>query len=120
MSSQVDLGLRLGLSGRSDLLQASDDCKNLGFAAYSRIYHGAGQIQSTTGAGLMDCEFNINVIFQHLLYSRDACGRPPRRTLWEHKAVLRRHEVRPAGCLRTGLPPEMEDHRPAEAHGRQR
>ena len=38
MNYQVDFGIRLGLSAEGDL-RVSDDCKNLGFAAYSRLYH---------------------------------------------------------------------------------
>ncbi|WP_332446914.1 IS1634 family transposase, partial [Sphaerochaeta sp.] len=84
MNYQVDFGIRLGLSGQGDL-QASDDCKNLGFAAYSRLYHRLELDEFVNNRRrYLDCGFNLNVIFQHLLYSRLLWPASKKNT-WEHK-----------------------------------
>jgi transposase len=84
MNYQVDFGLGLGLSGEGDL-QVSDDSRNLGFAAYSRLYHRLELDEFVNNRRrYLGCEFNINVIFQHLLYSR--CLWPAsKKNTWEHK-----------------------------------
>jgi len=84
MNYQVDFGIRLGLSGDGDL-QAAHDCRNLGFSAYSRLYHRLELDEFVNNRRrYLDCEFNINVIFQHLLYSR--CLWPAsKKNTWEHK-----------------------------------
>ncbi len=84
MNYQVDFGLGLSLSGEGDL-RVSDDCRNLGFAAYSRLYHRLELDEFVNNwRRYLDCEFNINVIFQHLLYSR--CLWPAsKKSTWEHK-----------------------------------
>jgi hypothetical protein len=64
MSYQVDLGLGLSLSGEGDL-RVSDDCKNLGFAAYSRLYHRLELDEFVNNRRrYLDCGFNINVLCQ--------------------------------------------------------
>lgn len=81
---QVDFGLGLSLSGEGDL-RVSDDCKNLGFAAYSRLYHRLELDEFVNNRRrYLDCEFNINVIFQHLLYSR-LLWPASKKSTWEHK-----------------------------------
>lgn len=81
---QVDFGLELSLSGKGDL-QASDDGKNLGFAVYSRLYHKLDIDELVNNRRrYLDCDFNINVIFQHLVYSRLLWPASKKNT-WEHK-----------------------------------
>jgi transposase len=84
MSYQVDFGIKLGLSGEGDL-RVSDDCKNLGFAAYSRLYHRLELDEFINNRRrYLDCGFNINVIFQHLVYSR-LLWPASKKSTWEHK-----------------------------------
>jgi transposase len=81
---QVDFGIRLGLSGEGGL-KVSDDCRNLGFAAYSRLYHRLELDEFVNNRRRhLDCEFNLNVIFQHLVYSR-LLWPASKKSTWEHK-----------------------------------
>lgn len=80
----VDLTKKLTLSNNGDL-QVVDDSKNLGFLAYSTLYHQLELDEFINNRRrYLDCTFNINVIFQHLLYSRLLWPASKKKT-WEHK-----------------------------------
>ena len=79
----VDLTKKLTLSNNGDL-QVVDDSKNLGFLAYSTLYHQLELDEFINNRRrYLDCTFNINVIFQHLLYSRLLWPASKKKT-WEH------------------------------------
>ena len=66
-------------------LNADDSNKNLGFSVYSKLYHKLELDELVNNRRrYLDCEFNINVIFQHLLYSRLLWPASKKNT-WEHK-----------------------------------
>lgn len=81
---KVNLNQSLCTSDRGDL-KVSDDSKNLGYVPYSRMYHRLELDELINNKRrYTDCEFNINVIFQHLIYSR--CLWPAsKKNAWEHK-----------------------------------
>lgn len=79
----IDMGMGLELSSSGDL-QVSDDSRNLGYAAYSCLYHSLELDELVNNRRkYAGCEFNINTIFQHLVYSRLIWPASKKNT-WEH------------------------------------
>lgn len=67
---KVDLKTPLTLSAR-DERGADDLCRNLGHIAYSRLYHRLELDELLNNRRrYTKAEYNINVLFQHLVYSR--------------------------------------------------
>lgn len=84
MNYTIDFTKALTLTGEGEL-QVSDDSKNLGFLAYSTLYHTLELDEFVNNRRrYLDCEFNINVVFQHLIYSRLLWPASKKNT-WEHK-----------------------------------
>ena len=70
MTYTVDLTKELTLSEEGDL-KIVDDGRNIGFLAYSTLYHQLELDEFINNRRrYLDCTFNINVILQHLIYSR--------------------------------------------------
>lgn len=70
MTYTVDLTKELTLSDDGDL-GVTDDGRNLGFLAYSVIYHQLELDEFINNRRrYLECTFNVNVILQHLIYSR--------------------------------------------------
>ena len=81
---RINMNQLLELSDNGPLM-ISDDSKNLGFAAYSRFYHKLELDELINNRRrYLNCKFNINVIFQHLLYSRMLWPDSKLGT-WEHR-----------------------------------
>ena len=87
MAYTVDLTRELSLSDGTEL-GVSDDGRNLGFLAYSALYHRLELDEFVNNRRrYLDCTFNINVIFQHLVYSR-LLWPASKRFTWEHRERL--------------------------------
>ena len=70
MTYTVDLTKELTISDNG-AFGATDDWRNLGFLAYSVIYHQLELDEFINNRRrYLDCTFNVNVILQHLIYSR--------------------------------------------------
>ena len=80
----VNLDEELTLSEEGDL-KVVDDSKNLGFIVYSYIYHKLELDEFINNRRrYLDVTYNLNVIIQHLIYSRLLWPASKKNT-WEHK-----------------------------------
>lgn len=80
----VDLTLDINFNNDSETTEVNLS-KNLGSAVYSKLYHQLEIDEFINNRRRnLDCEFNLNVIFQHLLYSRLLWPASKKNT-WEHR-----------------------------------
>lgn len=84
----IDLSLPLELSEDGGDKKVNDGLSNLGFIPYSQIYHTLELDELINNRRRsVNAEYNINVVFQHLLYSRILWPASKRNT-WEHRKRL--------------------------------
>jgi len=80
----IDFNLPLELTDSGEK-KISDDSKNLGCLVYSKLYHQLELDELINNRRrYTDCQFNMNVVIQHLLYSRLLWPASKLNT-WEHK-----------------------------------
>lgn len=71
VSVNLDLNKKLELKETGGIYQINDDSKNIGYTAYSKLYHLLELDEFVNNRrNKKNYKYNVNVILQHLIYSR--------------------------------------------------